>query len=102
MSGMINKSFVIILSLSAVGASSAAVAQGVNIPQVPKDAAPVENAGEPSVSGKDVPNNEDYQNEVLSNPEINDRARAEAAINGSGGNTAVINQSGDSNISSVI
>ena len=41
-----------------------------------------------------------YQDEVLSNPEMSGAARAETAR--SGGNTAIINQSGSRNTSSVL
>ena len=41
-----------------------------------------------------------YQDEVLSNPEMSGAARAEGAR--TGGNTAIINQSGSRNTSSVV
>lgn len=94
-----------------------AAAENVDIPQVPPDSTEVNNAE----SGIHVDNRShgDYQNQILNNPEYNDRARAESILrneeetqgntatitqggrNG-GGNTATIIQNGRANNSSIV
>ncbi|HEU5048472.1 MAG TPA: hypothetical protein VFT64_11595 [Rickettsiales bacterium] len=109
-------------SLVAIGLAAFAVpgiasAETVDIPQVPADSTQVNNAE----SGIHAENRSrsDYQSQILNNPELNDRARAESIIRSDeeesqgntatitqskkgGGNTATIIQNGKSNRSSIM
>lgn len=53
-------------------------------------------------SGEDMGKQDDYQKQILSNPETNQGARVGIGSNQTGGNTATINQNGSSNSSSII
>lgn len=101
------------LALAAPGIASA---ETVDIPQVPKGSTAINNA-ESGIKAENR-SGDDYQNQILGNPEYNDRARAESIIRSEGeaqsntatitqggksdGNSAVIIQSGKSNKSSIV
>lgn len=53
-------------------------------------------------SGENMGKQDDYQKQILSNPETNQGARVGIGSNQTGGNTAIINQNGSSNSSSII
>jgi hypothetical protein len=96
--------FSIIMGLTAAAIAHAAFAgNSVNITQVPRDSKPVDGNKEQNIKADENPAANDYQAEILTNPEINERARSEEILkeNNFGGNVATIVQTGKSNKSSI-
>jgi hypothetical protein len=93
--------FLIVAGLVA-SANTAAASDGVVIPQVSHKTNTPDGTDPELLESSG--NSTDYQNEILSNPTLNDRARASAVINqqGRSGNIAIIHQEGGANRSSVI
>ena len=99
-----------VVSLGALAGTDFALADSpLDIPQVSKK--PITKGVDGSVPIQDSEVNlappMDYQQQVISDPNISNFARAQAAINASkdgssGGNVAIINQDGTSNSSTVI
>ena len=94
--------FNIIISLLFCLNFSCALAEDVNIQQVPKNSKEYSNKEFEVDENSNQSQTNDYQNSILSDPNINDRARANALINSNNDNVVIINQEGDDNKSSVI
>ncbi len=96
--------FSIIMGLAVAGIAHPAFAgSDVNITQVPRGSIPVESDKEQAIKADENPAVSDYQSEILTNPEFNERARSEKILkeNKFGGNVATIIQNGKSNKSSI-
>ncbi len=102
---------------SVLFAGTALASSSVEIPQVPANAEPADN-DESMIKANNNNDSSDYQNQILNDPNMSERARAEAAINSSNraaemegvtggdveaarGNHAVIIQKGKANNSSI-
>src|SRR6185437_13751559 len=111
-----NRALGFVFSMTLAALSVASFAQGVAIPQVPANAQPTDNE-ESAINASNHGNTGDYQSQILSDPNLNERARAQAVMNegqdtglndgiagnaeAARGNTAVIVQRGKSNASSI-
>ncbi len=96
--------FGIIIGLAVAGIVQAAfAANDVNITQIPRNSKPIDGNKEQAIKADENPAGSDYQTEILTNPELNERARSEEILkeNKFGGNVATIVQSGKSNKSSI-
>lgn len=94
----------IIMGLAVAGISQLALAgSDVNITQMPSNSTLVDGNKEQALSADENPAKKDYQSDILTNPEINERARSEEIMreNKFGGNVATIVQTGKSNKSSI-
>lgn len=107
----------IVFSMVFTTFATAAYTQSIDIPQVPSSVRSTDNA-EATLNTTNHDNTGDYQNQIMNDPNLNDRARAEAAMNSGNneadmegvgsnmnaarGNRAVIIQHGKANTSSIV
>lgn len=87
--------------------SFASPSNSVHISQMPSDAKPVGGDGENIANANENTASDNYQDDILNNPELDERARSQAVTEGKssnsgGGNKAVIIQNGKSNKSSIV